>query len=122
VLGLVCVTFCSNMHVVTKEFSKILSSPEENSFDLDIVGRVSFMRSNLADKIFISCQTCLVTERVIFHKLPFVRYSVYNKYEVSYLPTLSRQNTTKNNRSNSRAQDICAIDNNVFFKWNTFVN
>ena len=49
-------TSCSNTRVVTKEFSKLLSSPEENSFDLDIVGRVSFLRSNFADKIFMSYQ------------------------------------------------------------------
>jgi len=44
------------IYVATKELSKLLFSPEENSFDLDIVGRVSFLRSNFADKTFMSCQ------------------------------------------------------------------
>ena len=48
---------CTLIYVITREFSKLLSSPEENTFDLEIVGRVSFLRPNFAEK------TCMFFQR-----------------------------------------------------------
>lgn len=84
----------------------MVSSNDENSYDLDGIGRVPHIWAKQAEKTSI-------TASIISHWLPFAHCSPHNKPEVKSMHS-STQNITDNDSINSYTQGTTALWLHVF--------